>query len=635
MPNVLYVAWKVDPATSFVSSINPNENNFFYGFSSQLKDKKLTFVFPLAGRLVGGLYFFINRFLQLVRSPSADPLVTYIQRNYLNEWLLKFIIRRFKIDRVEFHWVGYGFFPSKSILKQDLKVQLIVTHHDWYHFTDGAHVPVSFTKLVNKVWLDCKKQDMDLSHRFVSMYQREILQRSVIHPYSVLENAVRTEFVELAAFGRAAQLYAQRVRYTDRKVVLFVGVVETVGDFKGVEVTDQILQALHNNNVISVGVACSANLSFDVAFSKLTAAELSVLMCIVDLVIVPSLLETYSMVSREAQEVGTPVTFRGNLAPVTFKDQKFLYPAVDESDEALLDKALEVVSVKSSSFDFANAINDDMTAKSKVVHCFCYVIYGQEDKYRSPVFKSAQKLAISSDCRIFLMTPACDFEDINNYFISLNNVEVIQIPTDFNQSIPRLARFLIPRFVDADFYHFRDSDSIITDRELLYLTLITPTDPEVLIFRDHRLHFSPILAGMISMRRDTALGISLDESIFLEKATYNYDQTALVSKIYGVLSERVHVATSAISYRSESPILLTPSPNDFIGMPDYWTVNEFDGAGRFLRFAILKSSVPLLYLNSLSKFYQRGWFITLVSWISFLLTYVDRLKRVVGKLVIG
>jgi glycosyltransferase involved in cell wall biosynthesis len=631
MSRVLYVAWKVDPNTAFLASIQRNNENFFYGFSNVSNENRLISVFTRWAKIIGVLYFFINKALIFRVGFTGNFPATLVKRNRLNEWILRKIIRRFKIDRVEFHWVGYGFFPSASIATNDYAIPVTVFHHDWYHFTsNGEHVPRSTGVINSKLWSHGSIDNRKITHCFVSGYQQRLLKKLVTQPQRVEENKVRFAFTDVAASGAGGHLYRQRVNLCQRPVVLFVGVRPTTYDYKGLEATKLTLASLTESDIYSIGVGCHRQLSFDMSFKTLRPADMATLMSLVDLVVVPSVIETYSMVAREAQAVGTPVVFRKNLAPSTFADQNFLFPADDDTDVSLAKKALETVYLKRastlSSRNPFTKLTGELTGRPPT-HCFCYVIYGNQDIYRDPVFESARNFVGNQEIHFCIITPKNDYENLRNYFSALGNVSVFTGPDDFDADLPRLLRFLIPKYLDAYFYHFRDSDSLISEREIFYLSVLTALNFDLLIFRDHRLHFSPILAGLLTVKNSVTDRAFSKLSDWRPSSRYNYDQDFLVSKLYNDRKSQRIVATSCIRYTRENVIFLKPAESNFMGMPAFWRVNERESARHIIPLATLKKEVPLMLVERCSALYQRGGVIVLISWVSLTIYVVSRIFK--------
>jgi hypothetical protein len=204
----------------------------------------------------------------------------------------------------------------------------------------------------------------------------------------------------------------------------------------------------------------------------------------------------------------------------------------------------------------------------KALHCYSYVIYGREEKYFQPIFESYSALR---DFNVdFSLVVFCDdLKFFQNKFRELPKIHLFEIPRSL-RSLPRLARFLAANFVDAEYYHFRDSDSILARIELLIADLEAAIDGEAFLIRNHPLHFAPILAGLFSLRRQHALHLS---AIVYRRRVSNgpyYDQIFLSKFFYDYLRPFIRCYSSSLFFLGESRVKIAFNEDVFCGMPvDY------------------------------------------------------------------
>ena len=242
-------------------------------------------------------------------------------------------------------------------------------------------------------------------------------------------------------------------------------------------------------------------------------------------------------------------------------------------------------------------------------NAFCFTIYGRDiDKYYAPVVEFVEnRLLVDEVCAIACC--ACDLVFVEKVFGSYNNVRLVPFP-DALLSRARLLRFLLPLYVEADFFHFRDSDSVVSTRERTFLTAWQHLEPPVLAIRDHPLHFSPILAGMISMKRYYAKAFAAELESDVGTVPFNspyYDQTYLVRKIYTNDIGKIVVFTSYIRFIGERSVLVRPDPLNFVGMPAWWGSSEIHGS--YVGTKFLSLDMRFKFIKALSKLYQRKRFV--------------------------
>ncbi len=173
---------------------------------------------------------------------------------------------------------------------------------------------------------------------------------------------------------------------------------------------------------------------------------------------------------------------------------------------------------------------------------------------------------------------------------------------------------------EAEVYLFRDSDSLITAREIEFIKIWVETDYWVNVIRDSRLHLFPIMAGTFSVRNE---GVSMLREIL--KSTDNislrnshfYDQIFLAEFVYPRLKKELLVFTNFLCFKGENYIKTDYRHKNFIGgynqnnfLNAHWHDNQFVtfSSPKILKLfnystrLILFFVSCLIILNSIKKF---------------------------------
>lgn len=210
---------------------------------------------------------------------------------------------------------------------------------------------------------------------------------------------------------------------------------------------------------------------------------------------------------------------------------------------------------------------------------WCYSIYGNEyDKYYYPIIENI-KISKYFGARIFIHTNRQYEKNVKEYFAKyIFDIDVVVHNDSYSVDFPKILRFLTSKFIESDFYFFKDSDSVVTEKELVLMNeWMNSNNPTALIMRDHPLHIAPIMAGMFGLNRglsikiaDSALGYFANQkrSHF---NLYSYDQDWLARNIYPEIVENAHVNTSFFYYSGERIKRMSRQIYDqkFIGAQEY------------------------------------------------------------------
>jgi len=251
-------------------------------------------------------------------------------------------------------------------------------------------------------------------------------------------------------------------------------------------------------------------------------------------------------------------------------------------------------------------------AAPKVVYCF--VVYGRNySKYFYPLECFVRTMLRTDEiCAI-----ACcenDLKYVETIFKRFENVRIVCFPNKY-LTRARLLRFLLPLWVSGDIFHFRDSDSVVSQRERFYLESWNVLTYDILILRDHPLHFAPVLAGMVSIREKTALEFAKNlegDFMSIDDLSHYYDQQYLTDNLYVNYLKNIFVFTSYWRYSGEKKFAVIPrDERKFIGLPEWWS--DEDVMASFRGVSGSDDLKTLYFFRPLSSLYQRKKFVTLVG----------------------
>jgi hypothetical protein len=347
--NVLNIAWKFDHNSAFSTAVNGDyDRHFFYAFKILVEDKKLRQIATLFGYFVGLIVFILNKIKVLTSIGVTDQLITLLKRNYANEIIINYLVKKYEIDVINLHWCGYGFLPTRSLDYIRGVRKLNVFHHDWYHLTSGGHVPnmLGGNSLADSLSINPGLNRPLIRNIFVSAFQLQQAKGLELSDCVIAENSLRESFTLSSKYILPCRVYSNRIINSPQFVVVFIGVRLGNNDNKGMSSATYILQHLAKMGIFSIGIGCDTSLPLSVSFSALAPPEVYQILSASDLSIITSRLETFSMVALESQFCKTPVVFRNSLAPSTFKDSSYLFPSSDDSDQSLLDTVLDCLTIK-------------------------------------------------------------------------------------------------------------------------------------------------------------------------------------------------------------------------------------------------------------------------------------------------
>lgn len=171
------------------------------------------------------------------------------------------------------------------------------------------------------------------------------------------------------------------------------------------------------------------------------------------------------------------------------------------------------------------------------------------------------------------------FRDLQLKVHSINDFpELLEVP-------PKMWRYYNVFKNKAEVYLFRDSDSLITVREIEFIKIWLESDYWVNVIRDSRLHLFPIMAGTFGVRKE---GVSMLREILnsadnmYSRNSHFYDQIYLAEFVYPRFKRELLVFTNFLCFKGENYIKTDYRNKNFIGgysknnfLKAHWHDNQF------------------------------------------------------------
>ncbi len=212
-----------------------------------------------------------------------------------------------------------------------------------------------------------------------------------------------------------------------------------------------------------------------------------------------------------------------------------------------------------------------------------YSLYGtNKEVYYKPMLENI-KIAKRAGAKIIISTTDVYENDVKTFFaLYLDDIKIIVYSSNNFSDCEVFLRFLSVDTIEADFYFLKDSDSIVTERELAIMNdWINLSVIPYIIIRDNPIHVSPILAGMFGFRRSERDEFVLNCHNYLahsrKTASYGKDQQWLADKIYPLIRDKALVYSSFFYLRGEKLVRIKKynEPGSFIGAQAEGNINPY------------------------------------------------------------
>lgn len=246
-----------------------------------------------------------------------------------------------------------------------------------------------------------------------------------------------------------------------------------------------------------------------------------------------------------------------------------------------------------------------------------YTLYGTNYDYYLPIVKQFEFFDIFFQ---EILKSGYEFEIVVfidssvdlNYFKDLPIRFILNTEEPLLKNVPaKMWRFYNVFFSEADVFLFRDSDSVISERELSLLNRWFDSKFDANVIRDSRLHLYPIMAGTFSIKGSY---ISLMRSVLMENPCYVknrqhfYDQIYLAEIVYPKVVSSLLVFSNFLVFRGENFIKTDYRSKDMIGgyylnnkIENHW--HDFKFIDNFpikkLKFFDYRTRLILLYISYL------------------------------------
>lgn len=200
-----------------------------------------------------------------------------------------------------------------------------------------------------------------------------------------------------------------------------------------------------------------------------------------------------------------------------------------------------------------------MATNKKIIS---YSLYGNNPRYTLPLLENSRiSTSLYHDWTIYVYHDNTVSQDYLNQ-LKQNNVVTINIEKSDHLNLPpKMWRFLPIKNSNIDCVVFRDSDSLLTQRERDLVTAWEQSDKLVHIIRDHPLHIAPILAGMFGMKRDSFSILSnliQSNAPIIKSRPIDYDQVFLADHFYPIIRNNALIHVSFFKFWDEQVIKIEP-----------------------------------------------------------------------------
>ena len=252
-------------------------------------------------------------------------------------WIFEKLIHGVKPDIVHIHWGGYSFIPTNFLNKisKFKDIRLIVTTHDYNYFTGGCHIPMACPEhskncrncpmANNKIGKNWIRKNRSRNNKILSNTKITFVAPS-FYTNNYLNNnfkGIRSKIISNTAGNfyllvREAlkSLYLDYLKYrvmnNNIPTIIAVGTKITEQQNKGADIILELVKKMKQQkipfNIITVGEFVQLDIiGTHLHFANRSIDQMKQLYTIADICIVPSRYETFSQVTLESIQLGTPV----------------------------------------------------------------------------------------------------------------------------------------------------------------------------------------------------------------------------------------------------------------------------------------------------------------------------------------
>jgi glycosyltransferase involved in cell wall biosynthesis len=360
--------------------------------SSFIESRRIS---PFVTSFIGFTSHLFDHFLRkcLVRSDEVFSIGFNLP---LKNWFFSRLVYKTNPDIIHIHWGGYSFITPSLLAKLSVfkGSRLIVTTHDYYYLTGGCHIPMDCPEhsnncqscpmaknLIGKKWISKNRNRINklfLNNKtsfvtpssFSNIYLKssfkyiktEVIANTVGNFYLLDRLSLKQVFIDFKQY---------RSLNNNIPTIVVVGVKKSLQENKGADIILELVQKMNENkisfNIITVGEFLQLNfIGTHLHFMNRTVNEMMQLYTIADICIVPSRFETFSQVTLESIQFGTPVVafdltgpkdiinhgISGFLVP-SFKIDKFCKTVIEKLNYKFLNENLMIEAALNTSDKFS------------------------------------------------------------------------------------------------------------------------------------------------------------------------------------------------------------------------------------------------------------------------------------------
>lgn len=293
-------------------------------------------IYPFITSILGFTGHLIDHVLRKYLVRSDEVFSSGINLPFKN-WIFENLIHRIRPDVIHMHWGGYSFITPlllSKLSKYD-NSRLIVSTHDYYYFTGGCHIPMGCPKHNNNCQ-SCPIAKNRLGKKWISHTRNRInkllsnTKISFVAPSCYTNNYLSSRFKNIKSeiiANTVGNFYLQdrmslknifiqfkKYRFLNNNIptLMAVGVKKSLKHNKGTDIILELVKNISKNsrrfNIITIGEFMQLDISgTHLHFNSRTVVEMKQLYTIADLCVVPSRYETFSQVTLESIQLGTPV----------------------------------------------------------------------------------------------------------------------------------------------------------------------------------------------------------------------------------------------------------------------------------------------------------------------------------------
>lgn len=293
-------------------------------------------IYPFITSFFGVTGHLIDHILRKYLVRSDEVFSSGINLPFKN-WIFENLIHRIMPDVIHLHWGGYSFITPLllSKLSRYKNSRLIVSTHDYYYFTGGCHIPMGCPKHNNNCQ-SCPIAKNRLGEKWIAHTRNRInkllsnTKISFVAPSFYTNNYLSSRFKNIKSeviANTVGNFYLQdrmslknifikfkKYRFLNNNIptLIVVGVKKSLNQNKGTDIILELVKNISKNrrqfNIITVGEFMQLDISgTHLHFNSRTVEEMKQLYTIADLSVVPSRYETFSQVTLESIQLGTPV----------------------------------------------------------------------------------------------------------------------------------------------------------------------------------------------------------------------------------------------------------------------------------------------------------------------------------------